>query len=238
LITSNSLCTISLLLAALPLVGQPCLPAPRGLTAQFTFDGPRPPASLLTPSKVGQALRLNGTDQFWEIPLSTRGLDFGAEDFTIEGWLRTKETRSARNIIDKRDTAPVGYLVFVQNGQLGFQLTNGADRSDTIARGKPINDGNWHHFAVVAQRLPPQPAHIYVDGVEVPSRGRALPTEAIDTPQIPLWFGRHHRNVIVDRENMFFAGDIDEVAFYRRPLTVAEVRALFRAGSAGKCPSR
>lgn len=225
-------------MAALPLAGQPCVPTPGGLSAQFTFDGPRPPAHLLTSGKVGQALRLNGVDQYWELPLSTRGLDFGAEDFSIEGWLRTRETRSARNIIDKRDVAPLGYLVFVQNGQLGFQLSQGADRSDTITRGKPINDGTWHHFAIAAQRLPPQPARIYVDGVEVPACGRALPTEAIDTPKIPLWFGRHHRNVIVDRENMFFAGDIDEVAFYRRSLSAAEVRSLFRAGSAGKCSSR
>jgi hypothetical protein len=193
---------------------------------------------LLTPGKVGQALRLNGVDQYWEVPVSTPGLDFGAEDFTIEGWLRTRATGFARNLIDKRDTAPVGYLVFVQNGHLGFQLSQGADRSDTLARGKAVNDGNWHHFAVVAQRLPPQAARIYVDGVEVPARGRALPTEAIDTPQIPLWFGRHHRNVIVDRENMYFGGDLDEVAFYRRPLTAAEVRSIFRAGSAGKCSSR
>jgi hypothetical protein len=224
--------------AALPLAGQTCVPAPKGLTAQFTFDAPGLPAHLLTPGKVGHALHLNGVDQYWEVPLSAKGLEMGAEDFTIEAWLRTRETRSARSIIDKRDIGPAGYLVFIQNGQLGFQLSQGADRSDTIARGKPINDGAWHHIAVVARRLPPQPARIFVDGVEVPARGRPLTIEAVDTPRIPLWFGRHHRNVIVDRENLFLAGDIDEAAFYRRPLSPAEVRSLFRAGSAGKCSVR
>lgn len=231
LITSSSLSFISLLwLGAAP----PCVPAPRGVSAQFTFDGPGYPAALLIPGKVGQALHLNGVDQYLEIPAARRGVEMGSEDFTIEGWLRTRETRP-RNIIDKRDFPPIGYLIFLQQGQLGFQLSFGADRSDAVVRGRTINDGAWHHFAVVARRLPPQPARIFIDGEEYPARGRSLTVESVDTPKIPLWFGRHHRNLFIDRDNMYFAGDLDEISFYLRPLTPEEIRAIHRAGSAGKC---
>jgi hypothetical protein len=39
----------------------------------------------------------------------------------------------------------------------------------------------------------------------------------------------------VDRENIYFQGDIDELTFYRRALTAAQIRSIFRAGAHGKC---
>jgi hypothetical protein len=56
----------------------------------------------------------------------------------------------------------------------------------------------------------------------------------LDVPQ-PLWLGRHHANGYVDREDIYFQGDIDELTFYRRALTEKEIRSIFRAGAHGKC---
>jgi hypothetical protein len=56
----------------------------------------------------------------------------------------------------------------------------------------------------------------------------------LDVPQ-PLWLGRHHANGYVDREDIYFQGDIDELTFYRRALAEKEIRSIFRAGAHGKC---
>ena len=80
------------------------------------------------PGMVGSALGLDGKTQFAEIPVSAKGLDVGEEDFSVEFWLRTTETR-IRNIVDKRDKTPRGYLVFIQRGRIGVQVIADANYS-------------------------------------------------------------------------------------------------------------
>lgn len=59
----------------------------------------------------------------------------------------------------------------------------------------------------------------------------------LDVPT-PLWLGRHHANRLVKSNDLYFNGEMDELSFYHRALTAAEIRAIFRAGTAGKCKSR
>ena len=35
--------------------------------------------------------------------------------------------------------------------------------------------------------------------------------------------------------DLYFQGEMDELSFYHRALTPAEILSIFRAGSAGKC---
>jgi hypothetical protein len=35
--------------------------------------------------------------------------------------------------------------------------------------------------------------------------------------------------------DIYFEGEMDELSFYRRALTAAEILAIYRAGPAGKC---
>ena len=78
-------------------------------------------------------------------------------------------------------------------------------------------------------------AGCYLCGRSVNNRAEAVLTD-LDVPQ-PLWLGRHHANGYVDREDIYFQGDIDELTFYRRALTEKEIRSIYRAGAHGKCPS-
>jgi hypothetical protein len=218
-----------------------CTPVPPGISAWFTFDEPmfRQPGEhrpQRVPGLVGSALRFNGVDEYLEVPASTPGLDVGEGDFTIELWIRTKQSAGTPSIVDKRGRQPRGYLIFTYQGRPGFQLADGARGTGPFAAAG-IADGNWHHVAGVVHRLPPQPAIIYVDGaLEKYCRGDVTLTN-LDVSQ-PLWLGRHHSNVQVDRENVYFKGDIDELTFYRRALTAAEIRSIFRAGAHGKCRAR
>jgi hypothetical protein len=219
-----------------------CAPPPPDLSAWFTFDedlfrqaGEHRPDRVR--GLVGTALRFNGKDQYFEIPAATAGLDAGEEDFTIELWIRTKDSVHTRNLVDKRDNHPVGYLIFLYKGHPGFQVDDG--RVDgVVARSQNIADSRWRHVAGVAKRLPLGSPEIYVDGEKQPDKGdHWTPLANLDVPS-PLWLGRHHANRAVDRENIFFEGEMDELSFYHRALTAAEIQSIFRAGSHGKCRPR
>jgi hypothetical protein len=224
-------------LAALPIAAQPrCAPVPADLSAWFTFDEPIF-RTLRVPGRVGSAVRFNGKDQFVELPASTPGLSVADDDFTIELWVRTSDSVNTRNLVDKRDYQPLGYLIFIYQGHPGFQVSASAggfaDRA--IAMSLSVADGRWHHVAGVVRRLPPEPFWIYVDGVKQPKGSTyAAPLVSLDVPA-PLWLGRHHANKLVPRDNIYYEGEMDELSFYHRALTSAEIQSIFHAGSAGKC---
>jgi concanavalin A-like lectin/glucanase superfamily protein len=219
-----------------------CAAAPPGISAWFTFDEPmfRQPGAhrpQRVPGMVGSALRFNGIDQYFEVPAPTPGLDMGEDDFTIELWIRTKQSVGTPSIVDKRGHQPLGYLIFTYKGRPALQLADGS-RGRGPFWDVSIADGRWHHVAGVVKRLPPQPAAIFVDGVRLDTKysGPATLTN-LDVPQ-PLWLGRHHANGYRDREDIYFQGDIDELTFYRRALTEKEIRSIFQAGAHGKCHAR
>jgi hypothetical protein len=218
---------------------------PPGLSAWFTFDEPlfrqagehRPQR---VPGMVGSALKFNGKDQYIEIPASTPGVNMGEDDFTIELWMRTADSQHTCNIVDKRDYSPLGYLIFLYLGHPALQIPNGDRDTNTFAMSANIADGRWHHVATVVKRLPPQPSGIYVDGIkQVQPEGRhSAPLVNLDVAA-PLWLGRHHANRNVKSDKFDFDGEIDELSFYHRALTAAEIQSIYQAGSRGKCqPAR
>jgi hypothetical protein len=163
----------------------------------------------------------------------------GEDDFTIELWVRTASSLHTPSIVDKRDHAPLGYLIFLYQGHPGIQVGNGANPDAALAKSVSIAGNAWHHVAGVVKRLPPEQFVIYVDGVKQPEVSMySAPLVNLDVPT-PVWLGRHHANSYVPREDIYFEGEIDELSFYHRALTAAEIRSIFRAGSHGKCrPAR
>src|ERR1039458_10268629 len=92
--------------------------------ALFRQQGDHRPQRV--PGLVGSALRFNGIDQYFEIPASTPGLDVGEDDFTIELWIRTKQSvNTPPSIVDKRGHQPIGYLIYIYQGRPGLQLVDG-----------------------------------------------------------------------------------------------------------------
>jgi hypothetical protein len=214
---------------------------PPGLSAWFTFDEPlfrqagehRPQR---VPGMVGSALKFNGMDQYIEIPASTPGVNMGEDDFTIELWIRTTDSQHTCNILDKRDYSPIGYLIFLYLGHPALQIANGDRDTNAFAMSANIADSRWHHVAGVVKRLPPQPPEIYVDGVKQmqPEGRRNTPLVNLDVAA-PLWLGRHHANRNVKSDKFDFEGEMDELSFYHRALTAAEIQSIYHAGSRGKC---
>jgi len=221
-----------------------CVAAPSGISAWFTFDEPmfRQPGAHRpqpVPGMVGSALRFNGIDQYFEVPATAPGLNVGEDDFTIELWIRTKQSVGTPSIVDKRGHQPLGYLIFTYQGRPALQLADGSRGRGPFAD-VSIADRRWHHVAGVVKRLPPQPDAIFVDGVRQGTKHHSelwlgdAAVANLDVPQ-PLWLGRHHANGYVDREDIYFQGDIDELTFYHRALTEKEIQSIYRAGAHGKC---
>jgi hypothetical protein len=218
-----------------------CVAAPPGIFAWFTFDEPlfRQPGAhrpQRVPGMVGSALRFNGIDQYFEVPATTPGLNVGEDDFTIELWIRTQQSVGTPSIVDKRGHQPLGYLIFTYKGRPALQLADGSRGRGSFAN-ISIADRRWHHVAGVVKRLPPHPPAVFVDGVRRDNNEEHVTLTNLDVPQ-PLWLGRHHANGYVDREDIYFQGDIDELTFYRRALTEKEIQSIFRAGAHGKCHAR
>jgi Concanavalin A-like lectin/glucanases superfamily len=201
-----------------------CVPAPAGLVEWLTFD------KEAGPGRVGHGLQLDGKTGYRQLP----GWQVGAGDFTVDAWIRTGDATVIRNYLDNRDATARGFLLFVRNGEAGFQVSDGGQPIDTIGAGYQIADNKWHHIAGVVKRLPPQPMLLYVDGKLRGQSGSYAPRANLDHGA-PLWLGRHHANRYVPREDYYFEGAIDEATLYRAALTSAEIGKLYRAGAAGKC---
>src|ERR1700683_3928653 len=108
-----------------------CVATPPGISAWFTFDEPvfRQPGEhrpQRVPGFVGSALHFNGGNQYFEVPANTPGLDVGEDDFSIELWIRTKQSVGTPSVVDKRGHQPLGYLIFIYKGQPALQLADGS----------------------------------------------------------------------------------------------------------------
>src|SRR5207245_1994430 len=100
------------------------------------------------------------------------------------------------------------------DGRFGatFYQSIGPDVFTEIVSPLAYNDGDWHHAAAVLQS---GLVRIYVDGVLV----------AQDTTN-PITSVRASTQTIVGQVASDFAGDIDEVLVYARPLSDVEIAAL------------
>jgi hypothetical protein len=221
-----------------------CTPAPTQLIAWYPLDertgtpiahdivgaahgnhasGPEP-----IPGKVDFALRFDGVDDYVEVPASL-AFNPGTGGFSIDTWIRTTQGSGRRVFIDKRGPGPVGYALFLDNGKPGLQLADASGVSDYIMDGAGIADGQWHMVAVTVQRNPDFRVLLCVDGTSSCAVWTAPVRDGDLSNPAALWFGRDHLS------NFRFAGDLDEVEFFNRPLTKLEMRDIYDAGGAGKC---
>ena len=96
-----------------------------------------------------------------------------------------------------------------------------------------VNDGNWHHVAATLSRhaLDEVSNRIYIDGVLC---------AMLDYGSVGF-IGGEDQEVLIGANypdepwGDFFEGVIDEVEIFNRALDEAEIRAIYEAGSAGKC---
>ena len=123
------------------------------------------------------------------------------------------------------------------NGSLIFAIADAARQGDgafqtflTPAHVLPFNA--WTHVAAVYDQSTGT-RRIYVNGVNVASRTDAPITVLNSIANAGI--GAYLLSSTTPTE--FFNGLLDEVSFYSRALSGAEIGAIYNAGSAGKCSS-
>jgi hypothetical protein len=186
------------------------------------IGGPRSVAG-----KVGGAASFDGVDSYVEVA-ATKALSFGTGDLSLEGWLRTAERAGEQSILDKRD-GTAGYHLYLYHGHLGLQLADGTYSNYTSEAA--VADGAWHHFAVTVARREPQGIRWYLDSEEVAPRFDPGGHPGSLDSAAPL------RMAVRSFElTGFWRGALDEISLYDRVLQPREVRSIYRAQAAGKCP--
>ena len=239
---------IGTLLAALmvfstPAMSQPtqeCVNSPAGALAWWPADGNSSEvvggldAKLVNgagfmPGLVGDAFSLDGLNgnQDSNIVLPRLAAD-GLADLTVEFWLNS--TDMVGGIVSAANGNPSSaneLLVFQGSSGLVVWLKQSQSGSLPVF----VNDGAWHHVALV--RLAER-GSLFIDGVLVDSRN--YPTGPLDVGPLGLLLGQDQDCLGgCFQTDQALDGAIDELTVYGRALSSAEVLALFNAGSAGKC---
>ena len=187
-----------------------------------------------------KALELDGESGYVEIELTPEMIEAERNSFTAELWLRTEAEGP------QADAPPVrrflGFLIFGGygpeehfKGHWSIYLVDGdnfrfftlsvnshtsAGPDGVITNEPKINDGQWHHIAAVRDEDAKE-IRAYIDGELVGKTGditRSLNSRPEDVDKIrdKIWLGIH--------KDSFLPGTIDEVRFWGKALSKADVR--------------
>jgi hypothetical protein len=183
------------------------------------------------PGKMAEALSFNGiSDYVYGLDAQfggtiAAGLDMGIRDWTVTAWINTT---SSGMVVTKMGfvggSNPDGWgLSISQNGTVGAVLhkSNGGIVNIFNGDGATVNDGQWHHIAVVFNRAGSMTR--YVDGLQSGARYSlaSLKGQNINNSR-QLRIGA--RDQVGDE--IWFKGIIDDVRVYATALTPQEIAAL------------
>lgn len=171
---------------------------------------------------VNQAINLNGTTNYVSVPHNT-SFNFGTGDFTICAVIKTGSipTGSWSAIVTKHNTATNHDTEFYLQleggtGRPQFGLSTYLGVFERITGTRNICDNSFHILCGVRAN---GQIRLYVDGILVGSASSSINPNNTN----PVNIGRSSYN----NGYGYFSGVIDEVVFYNRALTEAEINNLF-----------
>jgi len=197
-------------------------------TFDGTQNGSNPIAFVAGKPGFGQAIQLDGVDQFVEITGRDATYDpdqlaFEAGSISVAGWFTV-------GTFDKSWQA----LIAKGEGNNWRVHRNGANSTMAYAGGigegpndgPDVTDGNWHHFVAVSDANAVSfGTAIYIDGVQTSVNATA---PALATNAKNMKIGDNP-----DATGRYWNGKVDDLAIWTRVLTEAEISTLYAAG-AGK----
>jgi len=170
--------------------------------------------------RVGQALTFNGSSSVVTVPTNAR-LDL-VNNMTISTWVKTTNNSRTEDLIGKYDAtaSEYGWIVKVlSSGVVGLRVggNNSANGVRDVADTTPINDGNWHHVAVVVNLG--SNVQFYIDGNLRSTQGLAAKAYNNNSP---MWIGTIPFNYF----GMPFTGSLDEVRIDAQALSASAIASL------------
>ena len=156
-------------------------------------------------------------------------------DRSVAFWMRSAGAQPHAGVMFNygSETASQKFAISTTGGQLKFDIS-GDSRQGTVA-GINLEDGSWHHVAVVLSdtdgdsSLEIGDAQLYIDGQLI--TGLATDGATLNTVHTGgnsrVCFG----NVLSSRAVSGFYGSLDEILIYDNALTAMEVQALANPGA-------
>jgi YD repeat-containing protein len=193
------------------------------------FNGTLVDAPGFAPGKVDQAFSLVGGPEHVSIP-DDAALNL-VDAISVEAWIKPSAFVAGYDPIVKKAGEGLGQtdgyaLEFLGQNVAFFVDVPGWFLSEWfLSAPAPLNLGEWMH---VVGTYDGSYVRLYANGVRVDP-----PTHApgrIKASGNPLNIGHDPAN-----PNRAFSGLIDEATIYNRALSLEEVQAIYRMGSAGKC---
>jgi hypothetical protein len=188
-----------------------------------TANGSNPIPFVAGKSGFGQAIQLDGFDQFVQITGGNPDdLAFAGGSMSVAGWFTVGS-------FDKSWQA----LVAKGEGNNWRVARNNADPSLSYAGGltdalgtKDVSDGNWHHFVAISDASGLRfGTALYIDGVQ---DGTIAGNAALVANGSRMSIGDNP-----GATGRYWNGQVDDLAIWNRVLSEAEITALYNTG-AGK----
>ena len=187
--------------------------------------------AVRVPGKMGGALSFDGVNNYVFASeaqsggTTGAGLDMGTRDWTVAAWINTT---SSGMIVTKMGfvggSNPDGWGLSISgNGTVGAVVhkSNGGIVNIFSGDGAAVNDGQWHHVAVVFDRA--RSMTRYVDGLRSGTRYSlsSLSGQSINNSRQVQIGARDQAG-----DEIFFQGLIDDARIYAVALTAREIAAL------------
>ena len=177
-----------------------------------------------TPGKIGTAAAFDGATQFVDVPNNI------PNTFTITAWIKTTQNGggwgpaySGVGVIwaDVGGGGPDMIPMALVNGQLAFGTGENCCNFtyDTLTSTMAVNTGEWVHVAVTRNTVTGE-KQLYINGV--------LNGSNFNGGNFPLDYNFNGAISIGANwlDNRYYSGQVDDVHFYDRVLTPAEIAAF------------
>ncbi|MDP3928892.1 MAG: LamG-like jellyroll fold domain-containing protein, partial [Bacteroidota bacterium] len=162
----------------------------------------------------GNAIAFNGTNNRLKLNNTALG-NFGASNFTIEFWMRSND-QNGGYLISKRDQCGHGsfFVISMGNNGINIEMDQNTNGSNYLTRNgtRPVNDGRWHHVAVVRQGVNYK---TYIDGVVDINANTSGITHISNGNSIDMGVRYCH--------NLWYEGSLDEVRIWNTARTAEQL---------------
>jgi hypothetical protein len=184
---------------------------------------------------IGQAITFDLTSEYVQLPNSFNIPNSGS--LTTTAWVRTTDAYGpVLALRNSGNTRPIWGMYIGNNGAtdnaghfIPLMRHDGTNTFTEFTSTAAINDGTWHHVALVLDRANDQYV-AYVDGTAY-TVGYTSNTGTSFNNQLAI--GGELRWVLENRhgnDERFLSGDIDDVRIYNRALTSSDISALYASG--------